>query len=183
MKTKPEGEECHDDCHLSHSFTVGWLLSLCLQLPSDLPFTRYKSTRMALPLHPLWYLDPSLLSIPALFLLLRKNIVTKDIGDTCCAGLHLQPAEVTLESRYSCVLSLFWQLFSSPMKTQSSWYLTSHRKVYACTFKTKYVFQDTSKKHNPQSNAFPHLTELCRTTQKKPGRVKSQWTRDCDPVG
>lgn len=34
------GEDWDGDCHLSRSVTVGLLLSLCLQLPSDSKFTR-----------------------------------------------------------------------------------------------------------------------------------------------
>lgn len=37
---KSEGEDCGGDCHLNHSVTVGLLLSLCLQLPSNSSFTR-----------------------------------------------------------------------------------------------------------------------------------------------
>lgn len=78
----------------------------------------------------------------------------------------------------SYVLNLFWQFFSSPMRTWSTWYLIFLRKV--CALSQVNVFFRTLARSSVHSlDASSHLTELCRRTPKKPRRASPVWPCDC----
>lgn len=138
------------------------LFSLCLQRSSN-SFTRYKSTRVDLPFCLSWCLVPAPFPPQPYsdFKILLPKVFEWRAVLAVSFGLEKSPWSLSVVSYI-----YFNRFFSSPMKTWSSWYPTSLRKVYAFLQGNRF-FRTLAKSSVHYLDASPSLQNYAKNSKKR----------------
>lgn len=158
---KSAGEDCDGSCHLSHTVTVkATVQPVYSDHQTHLQGTRARGWICLFVSHGVWSPLPF---HPNPTLILRYYY------QRCLSGMLCWPLAIAWRSHPAVcrlVLHLFQPFFSSPMKTWSSWYLTSLRKVYALSQVNRF-FRTLAKSSVHNLDASPSLQNYAKELKKR----------------
>lgn len=151
--------------------TVNWVTQLLLRptLKPLFTFTRYKSTRVGLPFCLSWCLVPY--AFPPQPYSDFKILLPKVFERHAVLAISFSLEKSALNP-LSCLLDLFQ--FSSPLKTWSSWYLTSLRKVYALLQVNRF-FRTLAKSSVHNLDASLTLQNYAEELKRKKKKSLGEW--------